>query len=368
MTMVQEEIMSVLAAASVAADTTGTVFNQLLLSIQALIGAVPHGVQTFYAAGSGFTFTVPAGVMTIDVELWGGGSGSWGSSTTAAGGGGSGGGYSKKRISGLTPGAVIPMVIGAAGTAGTNIGPAAPGAGGLSSFGTGPYHQAAGGIVESAGGRGLQPIAWQPRRGGFGRRHQPYRQRRTFRDDHAGRSGRFRSHVWWKHQFRHHWPGRLWTGRRRVGRWQHIIDGLRRCCRRRRRLRGEVVTMWGSLRGVPVVVDPVWLDPKLPAAITPYRFCISPLDALVLTGLTLSAAPSGTGELVITALGYGAGTWRFKAAGGQPTRCYTLLLSVSRSDGMVSEYLLNLRVGFVLTTDQAQVAPVAGFGTAVSWP
>jgi hypothetical protein len=125
--------------------------------------------------------------------------------------------------------------------------------------------------------------------------------------------------------------------------------------------------MDGSLRGVPVGVDPVWLEPKLPATTRLYQHRISPLDEQVLTGLTLAAAPSGTGELVISALGYGAGTVTFKAAGGQPTRCYTLLLSATRSDGMVSEYLLKIRVGPVLNTDQAQVAPSAGFGARVTW-
>lgn len=125
--------------------------------------------------------------------------------------------------------------------------------------------------------------------------------------------------------------------------------------------------MWGSLRGVPVGIDPVCLEPKLAAATRQYRYRISPLDEQILTGLTLSVAPSGTGELTISALGYGLGTVTFTAAGGQPTRLYTLLLSAARSDGMTSEYLLTLQIGFVLTTDQAQVAPAAGFGTALTW-
>jgi len=128
--MIQEELMSILAAASITADTTGTVFNQILLAIQALIGAIPHGVQTFTSSG---TFTVPAGVKAIEVEVWGGGSGSWASVSGIPGGGGSGGGYARKRLSGLTPGASITVTIGAGGTAGTTT-PAAPGAGGTTSF------------------------------------------------------------------------------------------------------------------------------------------------------------------------------------------------------------------------------------------
>lgn len=125
--------------------------------------------------------------------------------------------------------------------------------------------------------------------------------------------------------------------------------------------------MEGSLRGHPINTEPVWLRPKLAGAVTSYRHRISEVDEALLTGLTLAAAPSGTGELVISALGYGAGTVTFTATGGQPTRCYTLLLSATRSDGVVSECLLKLKVGFVLMTDQAQAVPSAGFGTALTW-
>ncbi len=125
--------------------------------------------------------------------------------------------------------------------------------------------------------------------------------------------------------------------------------------------------MRGSLRGVPISTEPVWLEPKLAAAIKPYRYEISPLDQQLLTGLSLAVAPSGTGELVISALGYGAGIVTFIAAGGQPTRCYTLLLSASRSDGTVAEYLLKIRVDPVLINDQAQAVYSTGFGTAAIW-
>jgi len=122
----------------------------------------------------------------------------------------------------------------------------------------------------------------------------------------------------------------------------------------------------GSLRGVPFGIEPIWLDTKLPGMVRQYRHRISRLDEQVLTGLSLACAPSGTGELAISALGYGAGTVTFTATGGQPTRCYTLLLTTTRSDGMMSEYLLKLRVTFALPTDQAQTVPSAGFGTVLT--
>jgi hypothetical protein len=146
--MWQEEMMSLLAAAGIAADTTGTVFNQVLLSVQALIGAVPHGVQAITASGN---FVVPVGVTAIDVELWAGGSGSWASVPGCTGGGGSGGGYARKRIIGLATGAIIPVTIGAGGAAGVS-GTSAPGSGGASQFGSG------GAIYCSASGGTCNPI------------------------------------------------------------------------------------------------------------------------------------------------------------------------------------------------------------------
>ena len=126
--------------------------------------------------------------------------------------------------------------------------------------------------------------------------------------------------------------------------------------------------MYGALRGVPVSREPIWLPSKLPTAIKGYRHEIDPLDAQVLSLLSLAAAPSGTGELTISALAFAAGIVTFTAAAGQPSRCYTLLLTATRSDGKVSDYLFKLRVGNVLVMDQPQVPPAGGFGTAAVWP
>lgn len=61
-------------------------------------------IDTFAANG---TWTVPAGVTQATVEAWGAGGGS----TTNVGAGG-GGAYSRKLVTGLTPGANIPIVVG----------------------------------------------------------------------------------------------------------------------------------------------------------------------------------------------------------------------------------------------------------------
>jgi hypothetical protein len=125
--------------------------------------------------------------------------------------------------------------------------------------------------------------------------------------------------------------------------------------------------MGGSLRGVPIGCEPIWLASKLPTAVRQYRHPIDPLDAQVLTALSLAAAPSGTGELTISGLGYASEIITFTLAAGQPTRWYTLLLTATRSDGLVSDYLFKVRVDPVLATDQPQVTPSVGFGTGVVW-
>ena len=90
------------------------------------------GVLSYTASG---TFTVPAGVTQVEVELWGGGSGSFASVAGLASGGGSGGGYARKRITGLAPGQQIAVTTGSGGSAGIVDG-ATPSAGGTTSFGS----------------------------------------------------------------------------------------------------------------------------------------------------------------------------------------------------------------------------------------
>ena len=103
------------------------------------------GVQTYLNSGS---FTVPAGVIQVEVEVWGGGSGTFASVASGSSGGGSGGGYARKRITGLVTGQTIPVTVGGGGTAG-NTGGVPPAAGGTSSFGT----------FASATGGSLNPLA-----------------------------------------------------------------------------------------------------------------------------------------------------------------------------------------------------------------
>jgi hypothetical protein len=144
--------------------------------------------------------------------------------------------------------------------------------------------------------------------------------------------------------------------------------------------------MFSSLRGVPVSEPPIWLASKLPSATSVYRVRIDPADAALAAQLLVAAAPSGDGELAISGVSFGSGVgrsavgdalpWvatfgglvRFTLSAGQPARAYTLVLTVERSDGLVSMKVLKVKVDSVLVTDQPQVAPSAGFGTPATWP
>jgi hypothetical protein len=113
------------------------------------------GVQTFSGSGN---FTVPAGISQVEVEVWGGGSGSFASTSSQPSGGGSGGGYARKLVTKLVPGQVIGVTVGPGGGGGTNGTPA--GAGGTSSFGA--FVSATGGSLNylasvSAPGNGASP-------------------------------------------------------------------------------------------------------------------------------------------------------------------------------------------------------------------
>jgi hypothetical protein len=104
----------------------------LSFKLPALRPGFASGVQTFVTSGS---FEIPAGVSQVEVELWGGGAGSYASVANVPSGGGAGGGYARKRIVGLAPGQVVPVTVGIGGVGGTTTG-GMPGSGTTSSFGS----------------------------------------------------------------------------------------------------------------------------------------------------------------------------------------------------------------------------------------
>lgn len=86
--------------------------------------------QTFSTAGTS-TFTVPAGVNSINIEAWGGGGAGGGATgTNSSGGGGAGGGFARRNNFPVTPGATYTVTVASGGIGSRSNGTA----GGSSSF------------------------------------------------------------------------------------------------------------------------------------------------------------------------------------------------------------------------------------------
>lgn len=133
--MVTEELVGLIEAAALVPD------HESLNQVAAAIFKIVHGGQQVFNASG--TFTVPAHVTEIVVEVWGGGGGgAGGQAATNAGPGGGSGGYCVGRFS-VAPGAQYTVTVGSAGIGGaaTQNG----GAGGASSFGA---------LVSATGGGG----------------------------------------------------------------------------------------------------------------------------------------------------------------------------------------------------------------------
>lgn len=103
----------------------------------------------FNTPGAG-AWTVPAGVTTAIVELWGGGGGGGEGTSSGDGNGGGGGAYAKKTI-GVTPGASLSFTVGSGGAGQSSfpfpVSPASPGTASVYSTVT-----AGGGLGAGAGG------------------------------------------------------------------------------------------------------------------------------------------------------------------------------------------------------------------------
>lgn len=117
----------------------GTAFRSTGFVKSDVLGDTSIVGRTLVFTSSG-TFNIPAGVTSVEVQVWGGGGaggasgdGSGGGVAGNTGGGGGGGGYGYKRITGLVPGATETVTVGAGGAAGTG---ASGGSGGTSSFGS----------------------------------------------------------------------------------------------------------------------------------------------------------------------------------------------------------------------------------------
>lgn len=83
-------------------------------SLIVTVGAPPG--QVAYTTAGSYTWTVPAGVTSVCVVCVGGGGGGGGTSSVDGAGGGGGGGLGYKNNISVTPGASVPLVVGAGGT------------------------------------------------------------------------------------------------------------------------------------------------------------------------------------------------------------------------------------------------------------
>jgi len=144
---------------------------------------VNAGFRNFIAYTASGSFTVPTGVTKIYFEVWGGGGGGGATSGSGTAGGGGGGGGHIRGTSAVTPGAVIPITVGAGGASGvfpnpggnggaSSLGSIATGNGGGGGGSAGPgasssFYGARGGGGNSAGPAGALRIDGQAGGGGY---------------------------------------------------------------------------------------------------------------------------------------------------------------------------------------------------------
>lgn len=139
---------------AISADSSGNVVLTGLCFGGDCRGSWPmSNIQAFTTPGAA-SWTVPAGVKKITVEVWGGGGGGYSSAQS----GGGAGGYGKDIIS-VTPGEVLNITVGAGGsTCSSSCGSANNGgATSLSRSGT-TLISATGGLLSSAGGSSTAKI------------------------------------------------------------------------------------------------------------------------------------------------------------------------------------------------------------------
>ena len=126
---------------AVTVSGTSITFNNATVQTSAALTGPKF--QAFTSSG---TFTVPNGVTSLAVKVWGAGAGGRGAFQTSGGGVGGSGGFGEAYITGLTPGASITVTVGTGGNGSTGNVNASNG--GTSSFGT--YLSCTGGSIVAA--------------------------------------------------------------------------------------------------------------------------------------------------------------------------------------------------------------------------
>ena len=111
---------------------------------------------------------------------------------------------------------------------------------------------------------------------------------------------------------------------------------------------------------------PNYLPTKAEGTTEPFSAVVCPPASVPATA-TLDVQPSGTGELLISALTVSRNVATFIAAGGVAGRVYTLNFVLTDTSGRIFQTLVFLPVAETLAVDPPPVAPDAGFGSNLTW-
>jgi hypothetical protein len=114
---------------------------------------------------------------------------------------------------------------------------------------------------------------------------------------------------------------------------------------------------------------PLWFPARLPSALLSYALdiaCAVNTATDVVASATVAVAPSGTGELTLSAFTGSGYELIVTPTGGQPGRVYRYLFLATMTNGNVYEFLVQQETRKSLPSDFPQVAPVAGYGAPMS--
>lgn len=116
----------------------------------------------------------------------------------------------------------------------------------------------------------------------------------------------------------------------------------------------------------PWPLPPNYLPTKQPGDLVQASFPVCPNASVPVTS-SLSAAPSGVGELALLALTVVRNVATVSVSGGVAGRVYTLSAVTTDASGDEFQVLAFLTISDTLETDPPPVPPDAGFGTAILW-
>jgi hypothetical protein len=139
-------------------DSAGQRVNVTVAGTARAGSALIREPQVYQTINAPSTWSKPAGLAFVIVEVQGGGGGGGGSGLATIATGGGAGGYARRTIAAASLAATETVTVGSGGAGGAS-GATAGAAGGSSSFGTTPFCTACGGAGGVTGGNGLDATA-----------------------------------------------------------------------------------------------------------------------------------------------------------------------------------------------------------------